>query len=869
MKIFVYSGTHWDREWYESFQGFRSRLVEMADALLDGLDRRGDYNVFHFDGQTIVLEDILEIAPDLENRMKKYIQNGKIQIGPWYCMPDEFIISGESLIRNLQIGKEICHKWGVEPNKEGYICDIFGHIAQMPQIFDGMDIHHTVLGRGTNEHTTPMHFRWQSPDGTEVIAFKLDDVKGYGDFSQVAPRTNGLAEGASEEELIETIKPYVDERLKECNAPVLLLLDACDHNNWHADTPVYVETLKKLYPEAEVYHANIMDFCSEVDKYASSLPVRTGELNETSKKAGGYVHLITNVLSSRYNLKKYNDTLQTELEKIVAPIYAYGKAATRDGFLKLAQKYLIQNHPHDSICGCSIDQVHRDMVYRFDQSKMICGEIMKRVMGRIRTGAFADTVSVREDSHPSKILRIYNPLPYRVHKMIETEVHFPKSYPKFREPFGYENVCRFKLYDADGREIRYGIKDIEIHGNRDIYKLAIEADLIPTGLTDIEVREEADPTRYLGALSNDTYTAENEFIELTVSPADATISILDKKTGRIYPSLLTLTDDGEIGDGWYHCNPKTDRTVMGTFVSCEKCENNVNSVTFRINVELKLPAEMEFQNFGIRRSESYITVPVSHYVTLYRTERYVSVRTVVDNKAMDHRLKLRLGTGIEGGRYSASQAFTMVERDCDYDMNTADWKETGSAEKATEGIVVKRGENCGLAFMSRRGLHECAVYSNGNMDITLLRCYRKTKNTEGEFDGEMLGVHEFEYLVMPVDDSDSAAELYRISDAFRVGVIDTTVESATGMKYESGLEILGDTFVFTTANKTEDGMEFRFFNCSDNDESGDIVLPASMNAKSAEKTYIDGRFIESVALDGNRITVSARKWEIVTVRVHL
>ena len=98
MDIYLFSGTHWDREWYQTFQGFRMRLVKMVDELIEILETRDDYGVFHFDGQTIVLEDYLEIRPENRVRIEKLIKDGKIIIGPWYCMPDEMLISGESLI---------------------------------------------------------------------------------------------------------------------------------------------------------------------------------------------------------------------------------------------------------------------------------------------------------------------------------------------------------------------------------------------------------------------------------------------------------------------------------------------------------------------------------------------------------------------------------------------------------------------------------------------------------------------------------------------------------------------------------------------------------------------------------------------------
>ena len=112
--IFYFSGTHWDREWYQTFQGFRYRLVKAMDGILDGMRTLDDFNVFHLDGQTIVLEDYAEIKPENAEALKEFIKNDRIKIGPWYDMPDEFILSGESLIRNLMMGHELSKKWGAK-----------------------------------------------------------------------------------------------------------------------------------------------------------------------------------------------------------------------------------------------------------------------------------------------------------------------------------------------------------------------------------------------------------------------------------------------------------------------------------------------------------------------------------------------------------------------------------------------------------------------------------------------------------------------------------------------------------------------------------------------------------------------------------
>ena len=75
----------------------------------------------------------------------------------------------------------------------GFVCDMFGHPSQLPQIFAGFGLRDVVLGRGTNEHTTPMYFTWEAPDGTQAFTFKLQDSQGYGAFA--LPRAT-LEEGS-------------------------------------------------------------------------------------------------------------------------------------------------------------------------------------------------------------------------------------------------------------------------------------------------------------------------------------------------------------------------------------------------------------------------------------------------------------------------------------------------------------------------------------------------------------------------------------------------------------------------------------------------------------------------------------------------
>ena len=168
--VHVISHTHWDREWYLTFQQYRAKMVDLIDHLLEILDKDSDYKYFQLDGQTIILEDYLEIRPENEQKLRKYTKEGRILIGPWYTLPDYFLTSGESCIRNLIKGirqaKEFsCGKW----MKIGYSPDSFGNTTQFPQLISGFGIENAVFGRWIDVRKSNAEFYWESPDGSKVL----------------------------------------------------------------------------------------------------------------------------------------------------------------------------------------------------------------------------------------------------------------------------------------------------------------------------------------------------------------------------------------------------------------------------------------------------------------------------------------------------------------------------------------------------------------------------------------------------------------------------------------------------------------------------------------------------------------------------
>ncbi|MBQ7986309.1 MAG: alpha-mannosidase, partial [Clostridia bacterium] len=138
-KVHIVTYTHWDREFRWEFERTRMRLVDLFDHLFEIMEEKPDYRSFLCDGQLTLIADYLEIRPEMKDTVKKYVQEGKLEIGPWFTLPDCAPIQGESVVRNIQYGTKKCKEFG-EPLKCGYNVFSFGQIGQLPQIYADFDI---------------------------------------------------------------------------------------------------------------------------------------------------------------------------------------------------------------------------------------------------------------------------------------------------------------------------------------------------------------------------------------------------------------------------------------------------------------------------------------------------------------------------------------------------------------------------------------------------------------------------------------------------------------------------------------------------------------------------------------------------------
>jgi mannosylglycerate hydrolase len=368
--LLVVPHTHWDREWYLTFQQFRMRLVRTVDKVLDLLEADPRFTYFTLDGQTIVLEDYLEVRPENAERLRRLAREGRLLIGPWYLQPDEFLVGGESLVRNLLVGRRMAEAYGGSM-PIGYVPDTFGHIAQLPQILRGFGLDNAVFWRGVGPEIDRAAFRWSAPDGSEVLVAWLYDEFGYSNAAFLPLEPEALAVQA---------RLMADRMAPRAITNTDLLMNGTDHMEPQPGLPAALEQANALLaPDGlRLEIGTLPQYVAALKQVPGPLPRRWGEFRSSYA-----AHLLPGVLSTRMWLKQRNAACEALLTRWAEPAASWAWVLGDQyptGLLAIAWKHLLHNHPHDSICGCGIDQVHAEMLPRFAQSEQIADELANRAV---------------------------------------------------------------------------------------------------------------------------------------------------------------------------------------------------------------------------------------------------------------------------------------------------------------------------------------------------------------------------------------------------------------------------------------------------------------------------------------------------------
>ena len=726
-------GTHWDREWYEPFQLYRARLVKTIDRLLDIMHQRDDFPSFFFDGQTSLIDDYLAIRPDNAEPLHALIRAGRIPIGPWFTMPDESLPSGEALVRNLLLGCRTANGLGVEPMRVGYVCDMFGHNSQLPQILCGFGIDSAVFFRGTNDETHPPRFRWFAPDGSHVMALKLPDAGGYGMCTAAVRIKPGLDHA---DEAAQAFIDLADAERRRTGLDDILLLDALDHRPAEERMVALLQQVRSMAPEWDVLWSTLEAFAADMRPHAVNWPQRQGELRDPAVSGG---HVLNNVLSSRVPLKQANVRCQTLLEAWAEPLAVLTAPAGYDGgrpYLDLAWRYLLLNHAHDSICGCSLDQVHADMHYRFDQVRMIAETVRRDAAESVATRVAVDRPS------GEAVVLVWNPLPVTREESVDLQLLLPENPDARRATHDQVDTRTFELLDADGHVVPYQLLHVapatahtwmDRRGDpraepRQPVRVSARLRLPACGYTTLVTRTLDTPRPAPGgSLSPATGVMDNGILRVTIRPNGA-FDLKDLRSGDTYCGLGLLEDVADIGDGWNHFQPVTDEVVtsLAGGASVARLADGPEKVVYRITHRLMLPTH--FDTATQARSTTRRDLEVATELTLRRGADSVQCETRVDNVIRDHALRLLLPTDLDVDAVLAETPFDVVERPAALRDVGLLQEPDQYAKPVTSFLGVHDGRR-GLV-VTTEGLHEAGLRDDERrtLIVTLCRAFPRNWN---------------------------------------------------------------------------------------------------------------------------------------------
>jgi alpha-mannosidase len=361
-RIAIVPHTHWDREWYKSYQDFRLNLVDLIDTLVPMLEVDPSYHHFMLDGQMAAVDDYLEVRPESEARLRALAAAGRISMGPWYILMDEFLSSGETIIRNLQMGLQRGAAFG-GTMEVGYLPDMFGHIAQMPQILRLAGFSHAVVWRGVPSHVTKNAFAWESPDGSAVRAEYLP--VGYGNGAALPDDAKALVRRTADHE----------KEVEEFLLDGLLCMNGSDHmmpQPW----------LGRVVAEANDLQDEFTFEITSLAGYLASAPTEGLEVVHGELRSGCRSNMLMGVTSNRVDVKRMGALAERELERRAEPLAALfgypGGFPTQ--LLHLAWKEVVRNSAHDSICACSVDDVVDAVLHRYAEARTIASGVADRAI---------------------------------------------------------------------------------------------------------------------------------------------------------------------------------------------------------------------------------------------------------------------------------------------------------------------------------------------------------------------------------------------------------------------------------------------------------------------------------------------------------
>ena len=733
--------THWDREWYAPYQTFRLRLVDLLDELLPAMERDPSYTHFLLDGQMAVVDDYLAVRPEAAGSIRRLAVAGRLAMGPWYILMDEFLVSGETIVRNLQRGLHRAASFG-GAMEVGYLPDMFGHVAQMPQLLRLAGLEHAVVWRGVPASVQGSAFWWEAPDGSTVRAEYLPF--GY---------SNGAAVPNDAKALLRRIEAQVEVLADRIGDGPLLLMNGTDHERPQPWLGRVVAEVNAMTDELDLVVQPLADHLASAP--SDGLATVAGEL-----RSGAHANLLMGVGSNRVDVKQAASRAEVVLERRAEPLSALFLPPERwpGALLDEAWLLVIRNSAHDSICACSADDVCDAVLHRYAEARHIGEGLANRALKMVAaTVAATGPVAVNATSRPrsaiieldvpgegdlegTQVLRAH---PGSILDVIVTgedlEVLLDGIRSQEIEPGLY-------VHRIDVKSAEEGI-EIDMHADRVLrenlivtdIKASIRALVAERPGAPIHVTVSQPPSRQVLAHVADVagfgwkawqpaplavepvvataggHGLTNGLVTVEVDPVTGTFS-LDGNAG-----FDRLVDDGDHGDTYNYNPPDHDRVVdRPERVELDVLEAGPLRGRIAVTRTYRWPERIDD---AARARTGAREVVVRTELEVRAGERLVRVTTALDNQVRDHRLRTWLSLPTRATGSTAECAYATVARGL-----TA---EGGPSEHGLPTFPSRRFVQAGGLTVVHEGLLEYelvdvddvgAPTSAGALALTLLRC---------------------------------------------------------------------------------------------------------------------------------------------------
>ena len=872
--------THWDREWYLPESVLLTRLVPALDDLLSRLSSETD-TTFLLDGQTVLLEDYLRVCPDRVGEVSELVGAGRLQVGPWYVLADELIPSGESLIRNLLAGHDDSERFGCRTDVL-YSPDAFGHPAVWPTLAAEFGIRYGVLWRGLGGEPGQERdlYRWRGPDGREVLLYHLPP-DGY---------EVGAALPADPFSLPAAWSRVRSALLPRASTPHIAVFVGADHHFAHPEIARLRSLLQELEPESEFRISRLHDFFAAVAAEAVGVPVICGEL----RWSYGYTWTLQGAHSTRAPLKRRHAITELSLGRVAEPLAGLARAlggGDRRPLLRHAWRTLLRTEFHDSIAGTTSDSVARRVELRLDDARALASEIARTSLDEL-VGNDPDIARANPGSALPRLV-LWNPVPRRRKSVAVVDLSWfrrdvlvgPPGDRMSRVGSGHRPfhllgpagpVPVQSLGQRRGQERVDAPHHYPDQDEVDWTRVALRVPEIGgLGLATLEAGEHAAPTR--GTAWQEGRTLGNEYLEVKIGPNGA-IHLSDRRNRQHFRELFVIESSGDIGDTYSYCPPARDRG-----------RRRPASVRVRALAAGPLVAAVEaswrFAAGRGARGERAGTVGVRLVVSVHAGCPSVRCTLELDNRASDHRLRVRLPTGLSRGDAVAGTQFGIVERPPVAADSRNYPRETPVTTAPAHRFVARAAGPRGLAVFAP-GFFEYELDRKGDLLVTLLRSIgqlsRDNLPTRRGHAGwpvatplaQCHGTERLQLAFAPVMQSelDGGTALPELWEDIFLPVRGVWLRQASRLSPKPiDMRLEGYGLVFSSLKPAERGMEMvlRCYNATARPTAG--IWHFGQPVASAQRARADERPLHDIRLgDGGRsVPFHAAPHEIVTIMVVL